>query len=1419
MRRALLAAVLAVLLGPATARAGQIVTFQVFEMGEYEAVYSAPQRAGFFNERVPAGQRPAPLSATVDVEGVTVGVGANGPTREATIRQSSPPTPVGSDGDLMYHWDIFTQQRLFPSGRFANGAAVQTSVKIFYSDLYDTPLDSRTTITRVFANDVAFTPLTIAPGVGSDSVPPGAAVGILPNTGSSDLSYGNPAATIDYGDGTAPEALEVRKDPDRPGYDLYTTKRHVFTERFPKPAVVRIYADQLIYQPPVARTGTVGIDLRPPVLTLSDLTVDAGTADRVTRQIDLTLSDRLSRPLEVDFTPLVYDEEDGPTEGPARSREFALDTRTLTIPAGSTRAQLPIVIKGTTEPDLTRVLRVRAEGAGAVQIVGASTTQPESRVTILNTRPLPTIDGFDTTVDGVNPYTGSNGGFALHVPGRSERWPYCFTADDRQPKIEDLYWDSGSASKCVRFDTGEAPLPVFTLSGPSRRPLQVVFQECYGEFYCKTRREAGAPDVPEAGLRGLPSELGHNRSFVERYPDLVRYSDTRVGITGLQRQWYGSAPNPNQRHWGFAHTLSPRRATVFGDTTFDTKWDKTKWQAPSDPGYQSRPMITPPMYAGSATQHMGYKVALAVPGTPTVSQAYGYPEGQYPVGPVFATSDRRVATETKYTYFKVYNPLQSEKRPSTGSAASPANVAAENAFNAGRCFFNRELSDERSSKSILVQLIRKDDCFDAVAGGVFKSDEAVSVNGVVLTPVAGTQIEVNTNVNTIKTSPGGGATVSFPSRNSLLSNPPTIAGEKKIDWKPLESAAQSVGGILDGKGFYGLPMVKGANVGITFTDRGATVPITVGLPFIPGDVSKMLVLAITPERGVALSELHIDLPQIPLYFVKILPSKISLVNGEWSASTGILIPGAKVPDGYSAEGKDGIGKGISGSFRIGADGRLKDLTLDAIFDPGYPLGATGVSLRSIGGGFRTVDRKDAEGRDTSYLHLDANVGLAAGPNNIIGLNGKVEFDADDPWYLRASGRASVSGVPLAAATIAYTNGQSLTLDGVFDANLANFLLVNLNVYGGIFFAPLEFYAGGYGEIQIRLTDIWTAKVSGGVLLSSAVVAGCASAGPIGAGGVYNWRTKATETWFGCTNEDLKSRSGLVNKIPDATKVKAQASRRAVPTSTVTVQDGLPNVLFAFDGGKRGVPQVDIDGPGGLRFSARGDDHTIITDDTFVYSDLTKNRLYVAFGSPKGGKYTITQQDDSVPVTKVWSADGVDEPSMDATVSGSGAKRTISYEADPVDGQTYTFLETGGGVTNTIRRDVEGHRGSFTFTPTIGTASDRKVEVVVNRGGYPRAQLKVAEFTGPKIRRLPAPRKLRLRRRGKSVIARWERVRGATAYHVYLTTLGGQRLFFESRKPRIRLEAPGLEIDEGSVTVSPIDVNSTTGRSASRRLPR
>src|SRR5262249_20889845 len=125
-------------------------------------------------------------------------------------------------------------------------------------------------------------------------------------------------------------------------------------------------------------------------------------------------------------------------------------------------------------------------------------------------------------------------------------------------------------------------------------------------------------------------------------------------------------------------------------------------------------------------------------------------------------------------------------------------------------------------------------------------------------------------------------------------------------------------------------------------------------------------------------------------------------------------------------------------------------------------------------------------------------------------------------------------------------------------------------------------------------------------------------------------------------------------------------------------------------------------------------------------DPTTKETVVLVDQPSAGIWTATLQDDSAPLDSATEASGLPAPDVTASVTGSGAARTLSWSMTPRSGQEVRFVEHGTDSSQVITT-TSAASGSVPFTPAAGAGGTRTIVAEVSQDGLPRTNVDVTTY--------------------------------------------------------------------------------------------
>lgn len=463
-----------------------------------------------------------------------------------------------------------------------------------------------------------------------------------------------------------------------------------------------------------------------------------------------------------------------------------------------------------------------------------------------------------------------------------------------------------------------------------------------------------------------------------------------------------------------------------------------------------------------------------------------------------------------------------------------------------------------------------------------------------------------------------------------------------------------------------------------------------------------------------------------------------------------------------------------------------------------PLGA-GIFFQRLGGGFTRCTLTGGG----SGAKLSANAGLSFGPRlkidkiwegELLSADGALMLDLCKD-LVELSGTAKIVEVPVSQVRVRHQFGELTDFNATARFSLGQ---VAATVTGSGWATMSAANFEGVGQLRMMGSEH-----RGDVIISSKGLAGCYSA----LGSQIGFR----KFW----GQSLEKVTGACSVGPVKVAKPAGAASASAAGTTIQVPAGLPLYVFVARGAKS-PPAISVRGPGGRAYEAPAGPAPIEFQDFIVLRDPETATTYVIVHSPQAGTWRMLPRPEQSEDFQVASAEGLPQPRVKAKVAAasgrgrkgragtkgraSGAKRILTWRLRRLPGQQVTFIERGAGVARVIAR-TRAASGSRRFTPAPGPGGRRRIEVLVEQGGMPRARLTVAAYKAPATRRtravrgltrsLPAGKKARGRgkRRAKARagrILRWQPQAAASEYSLVVRRPDGRTIVATPRAARLRL---------------------------------
>jgi hypothetical protein len=312
-----------------------------------------------------------------------------------------------------------------------------------------------------------------------------------------------------------------------------------------------------------------------------------------------------------------------------------------------------------------------------------------------------------------------------------------------------------------------------------------------------------------------------------------------------------------------------------------------------------------------------------------------------------------------------------------------------------------------------------------------------------------------------------------------------------------------------------------------------------------------------------------------------------------------------------------------------------------------------------------------------------------------------------------------------------------------------------------------------GRVRLCVADV----VCGGATaaVSSGGAGGCVELGPINIGGGVQWR-RVTEPFLWPFDGCKWSRFIEPN-------VRGAGAAQTGGPHVVEIERGDPSRAIELEGAD-GAPRVRVTGPGGETLVGDPGPGITMNDDIRIMRSERLKTTVVGLVDPRPGTWRIEPIEGSPAVSEITEAEDQPAAKVSARVRGKGDRRTLAYDIRERPNQRVTFIETAAGAKRMIGTVAGGGRGSLRFSPAPGRGR-RTIEAQFELAGMPAERLTLARFAPPSPR-LERPARVRAKRRGKALVVRWSRVRGAERYEVVTNLRNGTQRLSKTRRTRVTL---------------------------------
>lgn len=488
---------------------------------------------------------------------------------------------------------------------------------------------------------------------------------------------------------------------------------------------------------------------------------------------------------------------------------------------------------------------------------------------------------------------------------------------------------------------------------------------------------------------------------------------------------------------------------------------------------------------------------------------------------------------------------------------------------------------------------------------------------------------------------------------------------------------------------------------------------------LPGGSGGSVIVDVTYDPSGQLAAAHFELYNASLagaITVNDLKVDYAADSQTYAGALDAVLPGAGVAVGGSVVFAHGAFQGASLTVNVTSS-----------FVPGAPPGIP------IGGVLYL--RKGTLALSLNPLVVSGGITVGIGPqvNGVDLLSGDATLtysaaNGSNPsdWHLGVDLNV-LDKYTLANATVDLRNGNELK----WDVNLQ--LPPGGHTWNGIQFgADLSGWVtpNGFSAYAATNVAIGSWKPSVAILANNQAIEACANTGVLNikAGFQYKWSGQFNVWAPSC--DITKPTAPFVRRM-----VRLAPSVLAPQNPSFTAAAGQQALSFSV-GGQGGLSSFTVTDPNGatLDIPASTPSGSILTlgqSQVFVLEDVPDAMTDVLIGNPVAGTYTTTPDSGSLPVTAGVQYTVVPDPTVTATVTGTGGAETLSWTASNLNGDSVNFMQGGDQATTSSILTTTQPSGSAPFAPSDGPAGTRTVTAVItDPQGAPVAQTQVATFAAP-----------------------------------------------------------------------------------------
>jgi hypothetical protein len=421
---------------------------------------------------------------------------------------------------------------------------------------------------------------------------------------------------------------------------------------------------------------------------------------------------------------------------------------------------------------------------------------------------------------------------------------------------------------------------------------------------------------------------------------------------------------------------------------------------------------------------------------------------------------------------------------------------------------------------------------------------------------------------------------------------------------------------------------------------------------------------------------------------------------------------------------------------------------------------------------------------TDPTTIGGGLGLSFGPQvdgkQLVGVSGNFLYQAatsQAAGFIDVNGSVTLASFKLASAYFDYYTSGLTKFGGQLSLGLPDSSAQNPQQQPVYVSAGLDGALDGSAfDIEVKTTvalNFIDLTVGADLLVSDKGFVACAELSAFG----FTWSPGVGYTWSD-GNLDLMAHGCSVG--PYETLKLGQASDAAAGVRRVKILSGRSLLELR---GTTAAPLVTLTGPGGQHVTvASTSAKPLMAHGFMVLQDPGDKITWIAI-EHGGGSWKLTSESGSSPISTIRDAPLLADPSVHGNVTGTGRKRTLSWQLRPIPGQRVVFWEKGRDVGHVIGSTHAAH-GTLRFTAANGHGRQRTIEAQVFSYGRPRADLTIARYKAPAAARPGRPGRLKVTAaRGGAVKVSWSAAANAQQYVIEVDANGARLTQYAGAKVR------------------------------------